>query len=615
MLKNLLRRLSRATPQLITLGISIFISAGITQFHFHEIESFFYDLRFRLSSPTQLSNAIHLVAIDTPTIAGLQHEPLAKDLNQALTQIFQHNPRRVVITSHLEDFHGTAKEITELIETLKDPRVFIAVDELPLEGDQKSLAPKSNFEGLRFRPAPITVDQANFGRDGVTRRALLQGYGINLLDFELANSITNRPDPRSYQGTFDFLSTYQTYIDFRPTNSFPRTSFLQAYRNEMSAAAIDGKIILLGLDAKLDTSDYIKTPYSRSSVAMSKLEAHANAIETLIQDTGVWKTSNWVNIFLTVLVSCVISFAVLLLRPSHGLLILLTVGVTFSAACLFFFSQFRLWIIMTHPLLALFINYYLFIPYRLIQENRKSWEFQQKNRLLLQVEELKSNFMSMMSHDLKTPLARIQGMIEILKRNPQTMTPDQTQAIDVIQFSGEELHHFISSILNLSRIESKELKLNFHSKDINQLLEDVVGRLKFQAEQKNIQISTELEPLFSLRMDQDLMRQVFINLIENAIKYSPENSRVLVSTEETPSGILVQVSDQGRGIPREELPHIFAKFYRSKEVKNSPIKGSGLGLYLAKYFVELHHGTLMVESEPQQGSTFSVHLPLDGKAH
>ena len=106
------------------------------------------------------------------------------------------------------------------------------------------------------------------------------------------------------------------------------------------------------------------------------------------------------------------------------------------------------------------------------------------------------------------------------------------------------------------------------------------------------------------------MRQVFSNLIENAVKYSPEKSRVLVSSEETNGKVRIQISDQGPGIPADELSNIFMKFFRSKDAKASPIKGSGLGLYLAKYFVELHAGTLTVDSTPGQGSTFTVELPL-----
>ena len=118
------------------------------------------------------------------------------------------------------------------------------------------------------------------------------------------------------------------------------------------------------------------------------------------------------------------------------------------------------------------------------------------------------------------------------------------------------------------------------------------------------------------RVDTELIRQVFTNLIENAIKYSPENSKVLISTEDHDGKVVVQVADQGIGIPKNEHENIFVKFYRARKVSNTNIKGSGLGLYLAKYFVNLHQGNIFIESEVDKGSTFHVEIPSDlGQVH
>jgi signal transduction histidine kinase len=139
---------------------------------------------------------------------------------------------------------------------------------------------------------------------------------------------------------------------------------------------------------------------------------------------------------------------------------------------------------------------------------------------------------------------------------------------------------------------------------------DVTDRYEFLAQSKNIQIVKELEPLFSVKIDGELIRQVLSNLIENAIKYSPENSTIKVRTKEGHGKIKVSVVDEGPGIPPEELDNVFLKFYRSKQVKTSAIKGTGLGLYLAKYFVELHGGSLKAESQIQKGSRFTVEIPF-----
>jgi signal transduction histidine kinase len=218
-----------------------------------------------------------------------------------------------------------------------------------------------------------------------------------------------------------------------------------------------------------------------------------------------------------------------------------------------------------------------------------------------------------MSHDLKTPLARIQGMTDIVLKDPHPLSPRQSEALRTLEKSSEELILFVSSILNLGRIESKEIKLHFQSRDPNGLLREVIEKYDFMAKSKGISIMAELEPMFSVKMDADLIRQVFSNLIENAIKYSHEKSRILVTSEESDEGVVIQVADQGLGIPEDELPNVFMKFYRSKNAKSSSIKGSGLGLYLAKYFVELHKGTISVDSRPGFGSTFTVILPMNAQ--
>jgi signal transduction histidine kinase len=150
--------------------------------------------------------------------------------------------------------------------------------------------------------------------------------------------------------------------------------------------------------------------------------------------------------------------------------------------------------------------------------------------------------------------------------------------------------------------------------DVNQILGKVLAKHEFLAKAKHVEIQTDLEPLFSLQLDARLIEQVFSNLLENALKYSPEKSQVRLKSWESEDRIWVSIEDQGPGIPPEELSNIFQKFYRSKSAKTSPIKGSGLGLYLARYFVELHQGSLDLQSKPGQGSTFTVKLPLDLKA-
>jgi signal transduction histidine kinase len=334
-------------------------------------------------------------------------------------------------------------------------------------------------------------------------------------------------------------------------------------------------------------------------------------LDTLILNSAPIRSPKWLDFLATALISILTIFVVMAIRPAQGLAVLLIAMFGYVVFSFGFFITFGLWLDMTHPMLAIFICYYFFIPYRLIVENRKSWEYYQKHSLLTQVEELKSNFLRMMSHDVKTPVARIQSMAEMARRDTNPLSPTQVDALNTISKSSEELSSFFGSILSLGRIESKEIELHLKSRDVNALLQEVIQKCEYLAKEKNIRVVTEFEPMFSVKIDEDLMRQVFTNLVENAIKYSPENSSILVTTEEVEGLVRVQVADQGIGIPQPELQHLFTKFYRARNARESDTKGSGLGLYLSDYFVRLHKGKINVESETDKGSTFTVELPMN----
>ncbi|RYZ86513.1 MAG: CHASE2 domain-containing protein, partial [Proteobacteria bacterium] len=408
----------------------------------------------------------------------------------------------------------------------------------------------------------------------------------------------------------------QLYISYRKAGTYPRTSFEKVLNSEFPIGKFRDKIVLIGNDHGGSVRDYIKTPFSKDAKAMTTLEVHANMLDTLIQDKAPIQAPGWINLLITILISILTVHVLFTLKPIRSLSVILATG---GFLVLFGFLTFwpcGYWVRMAHPFLAIFLCYYFFIPYRLIIENRRSWEYYQRNKLLSQVEELKTNFISMMSHDLKTPLARIQGMTDMILKDAQPLSSPQREAVDTIRHSSEDLLKFINAILNYGKIESEGVELHMQSRDVNALLKDVIRKHEFLAKVKRIPIESVLEPLFPIQVDPELMKQVFSNLIENAIKYSPDESNVRVTSEEQDGKVIIRIEDQGPGIPLDEVNAIFMKFFRSKNAKSSPIKGSGLGLYLAKYFTELHQGKLLVESTYGKGSTFTVELPLEqGSSH
>ncbi len=596
----------------LRMGLALGVAFFLVQIQLDYIESFFYDLRVRARPSPVVSGKVVTVAVDTETQEKLKRLPEALDYVELLKKLSTAEPKAVVAIQNFEEIIGSYEDLEVLADTTEKLNFYVADDtRLPEEGleDEFKLLPP--MQNIRLESAPKTSDVSSFAKDGVSRRLILSMQGKPLLHMKLAGLYNHKTEDRQYQGVFNFKRTNQAYINFRPAGTYKPISFYDVLQGNVDPDVFKDKIVLIGRDTHSDTKDYVLTPYSRDNTAMSRLELHANILDTLIKNEAPIRSPKWLDLMATALIAILTIFVVMAVRPGQGLVILILSMASYFFFCTLFFAAFDLWLDITHPLLAIFICYYFFIPYRLIVENRKSWEYYQKHAILSQVEELKSNFLRMMSHDLRTPVARIQSMIEVVRRDPNPLSDGQTDAVQNIEKSTEELTGFFGSILNLGRIESKEIKLHLKSKDVNALLKEIIGKCDYLAKQKNIRIVTEFEPMFSVKIDEDLMRQVFTNLVENAIKYSPENSSVLISTDELDGQVRVQVADQGIGIPNEEISNLFTKFYRAKSARESEIKGSGLGLYLARYFVDLHKGHISVESEPERGSTFTVELPMN----
>ncbi len=587
--------------------LAIFIAAIISQLNLDFFEYYLYDLRFRLRPSPNPSGKIEIILLNPATIESLHGDPNAQTHLNLVKKLSQAGAAAIVYSIPLDEIKGSKASLNELSQFLESNETFIyQTNKLEMKGEDNQIRLPKPFDKVRVVSGPRTSDTEIFAKDGVSRRVLLSYQNQELLHPQLAKIF--HPHNGKYRGQFSFLDTEQIYIDFLPKGKITTHSFHDIL-NSKDVSHFKGKVVFVGLDTGRTAREYISTPYSRDVVAMTAVEMHANGVDTLIRDAAPVNVPKWVNWMTTSLIAIFTVHVVLSLTPGLGIGLLLFIFFLFTFIAWLMFWLFGVWIEVAHSALAVFICYYFFIPYRLIIENRRSWEYYQKNKILSQVEELKTNFISMMSHDLKTPIARIRGMVEILRREDPHPTSARGEAMTLIEKSSDDLLKLINSILNFSRIESQGVVLQVQSKDPNTLLTEVIHKYDFWLNEKNIMVVTELEPLFSIPLDVDLIRQVFSNLLENAIKYSPENSKILVSSEEINGEVVIQFADQGMGIPGDELANIFMKFFRSKNAKASPIKGSGLGLYLAKYLVELHKGRISVESEVGVGSTFTIVLP------
>lgn len=587
------------------------VSFILAQFPMFEWEFFGYDLLFRAKPSSELQSNIVLVQIDRKTIEELRHEPDITDHNLMLQSLNKLNPKGVLYLINPSELVGSETQQAAFARSVSETSNFIvSIEDIPIAGAENKFKLAPPLHHLNLQPGILSKDSRNFAGDNVSRRALVFYEDRYFAQAQLAQLVRPVNTPLDYKGSFKFKGSTQVFVNTQRSGSFPSYSFIDLIDGKVDPELLKGKIVIVGQDAQAEANNYVMTPYLRDVTAMSKAEFNANIIETLIKDNAIIKAPKTLGFILTTLLAIITVYITFTFRPTKGIFSLLGLSSIYFLTALLAFS-FNTWLPLAHPFMAIFVGYYLLIPFRLVQENKKSWEYQQENRLLTQVEELKNNFISMMSHDLKTPLARIQGMAEMALNDDEKLSNQQKEAISTIGRSSEELSHFVSSILSFSRLESQGVKLNLEQKDLNNIIEQVTNKYKYMAADKNIEMVLELEPLFASNFDADLIRQVVQNLVENAIKYSKEDSKVLITSEEVDGHIQVQVSDQGFGIPEDEADKVFMKFYRSKNAKSSPIKGTGLGLYLTKYFVELHNGNIQVDSIPDSGSTFTVNLPTN----
>jgi two-component system phosphate regulon sensor histidine kinase PhoR len=230
------------------------------------------------------------------------------------------------------------------------------------------------------------------------------------------------------------------------------------------------------------------------------------------------------------------------------------------------------------------------------------------------IDELKDEFVATVSHELRTPLAAIYGAAETLRQRDGIDPEDRRSLLAVISQESERLARVVEEILLAGQIDSQQLRLVEARVDAAELTQDVVARMQQHA-RNDVTFSLVAPPsLPTLSTDPDKFRQVLINLIENAVKYSPEGGRIEVTIEPRDGHLSIAVRDEGLGIPASEQRLIFDKFYRVDPNLTRGVGGTGLGLYVCRELVHLMGGRIWVESAHGEGSTFFVDLPLGVEA-
>lgn len=595
----------------------------LIQYSFNSLDAIFYDMWTRGDFGVKAQDNIVIITMDEESDQFLgevypytyaTHNRLAEKLFEDKPSLVSYmvpmlEPESEVDKDNLKNFH-------RYIQNYKvDGGLFRFGTDKDAWGEQ---IPPEGLSDLGYSLGIINKDGNVFARDEVTRRVILNISGEDSLHLWLANKYRikkgqARIEASAFQGAYYDREADATFSLFRyssnPNNydSIKAIPFHRVVVGNFPRGFFYNKIVLIGPQYLSNVGDFIFTPFGKEGAKAPKMNVHGQIISSLIAEKTIFQLPDWVTDIVAILIAIFLSFIISKVQPTKGLLITMVILVSMFVLAYFSFVSFGLWLKLSHVILSIFVVYYIWVPFRAIGEYQTRYAIQEETKVLKKVDKLKANFISLMSHDLKTPVAKIAGIADIL-RVQYDNTFDQRKLLDNIINATKELNDFITSILDLTKIESRNLNLKFENKDVNTLIETTIDKLRFEANEMEMILEQELSPLYPIKLDPVLINRVLANLIGNAIKYAGIGKKVSVKSWDDDEWVYIEIADNGKGINEEEIEHIFEKFYRVKNDDNHQIKGSGLGLYLVKYFIELHHGTIVAESSLGNGTKFLVKL-------
>ena len=239
-------------------------------------------------------------------------------------------------------------------------------------------------------------------------------------------------------------------------------------------------------------------------------------------------------------------------------------------------------------------------------------ELKESNRQLQKLDEAKNDFISMASHQLRTPVTSIKGYLDMmLEGDLGKISPTQRAVLREAFSSSERMVRLISDFLNVSRLQTGKFMIDKQLTDLSQIIDDEVSLLNVVADQRNIKLVKKVDKkLPKTMMDVEKIRQVVMNMIDNAIYYSKPNSKVMVGAVKNGEFVEFTVKDTGIGVPKSEQKDLFSKFFRGTNARKKRPDGTGVGLFLARKAVLSHGGEMIFLSEEGKGSTFGFRLPI-----
>jgi two-component system, OmpR family, phosphate regulon sensor histidine kinase PhoR len=230
---------------------------------------------------------------------------------------------------------------------------------------------------------------------------------------------------------------------------------------------------------------------------------------------------------------------------------------------------------------------------------------------LQQMEEMRREFVANVSHELRTPLSIFRGYLETLLDDPQQPPGELLRILEIMERHSDRLNALVEDVLSLARLESPGAELDLSQISLAEFLQEILRDWEKRVEAKQLELRLEAPPdLPKLEADENRLQEIIYNLLDNAVKYSQAGGVITLRAAGEGDRVRISVSDEGIGISENDLPRIFERFYRADKGRSRELGGTGLGLSIVKHIAQLHGGTAEAESEPGQGATISVLLPV-----
>ncbi len=592
----------------LVVGIALSWVAG------RQIDNNVYDFFFRQYQPKPWPLSSVILAIDEKTLHafnGIRGERRA--LATGLNLIRNSHPRAVVVDITLAEPVVPGDNDDAMLEA-----AFAATSHLVLPCELIGHEWEDPIPRFKRYAAAVGHVHIEPGDDAISRDVQLLKIGggaaasehhrwaLALEGYRVSRGVDIVESPRDLQVgdvviPATYASNYKLRIRYSPRSMgpLPRISIADLASDPSLARSVEGKVVFVGVTAQT-AGDRWMTPLS-DSTPMSGIEMNASVYETIAN-----------KLFLTDTPESLVLLAALLIVTAAGLIWYFTGGLMaplLSVVLLISAHLFPYWLFTrgaVFPYMPVVLTAWLAII------SAASWQYFYVRRRLGHSEAEKTRYQQaihFVTHEMRTPLTAIQGSSELINRYPGMSDTKRKQINDLIVSESHRLGRMIEVFLNVERLSAGDMELKHDDFPLPDLVEKCIVRARPLAERKQITIAEEALPTQGMRGDRELMEYAFYNLLTNAIKYSPSETRVRVFGSSDNGHIRISVEDQGIGMDQKEVRRIFEKFYRTRRAEQSGEAGTGIGLSIVEQIVSQHGGSIDVVSAPGKGSCFTLVLP------